>query len=413
MDNLFTETEGPLTVSDLTLAIKENLETEFASVWVTGEVTGARKHSSGHLYFTMKDAGAQLPAVIWRSALGRLKFDLKDGMHVIARGRVNVYLPHGKYQLEAERLEPVGIGAQELALRQLREKLLAKGYFEPGRKKKLPSIARRIALVTSASGAAVRDMLQVLSTRWPSGEVIVCPVRVQGEGAAQEIAAMIRLLNRLGRDGLLAVDVMIVGRGGGSAEDLWAFNEEIVADAIFASAIPVVSAVGHEIDVSIADHVADVHALTPTDAANKVVPDRGEMIQTLRVLRNRMEDALQHRLTVFRHKLDGLASRTALRRPLERVREREARLDELASRLHRVMKQKTARAGDALSAAAGRLQTLSPLNVLRRGYSLTRTEDTAELVRNAARLRTGQRLITTVESGTVVSRVEEIRLETN
>jgi exodeoxyribonuclease VII large subunit len=276
----------------------------------------------------------------------------------------------------------------------------------------LPTFARRIALVTSPSGAAVRDMLQVLTTRWPLSDVLVCPVRVQGDGAAQEIAAMIHLLNRLRLAGTVAVDVMIVGRGGGSVEDLWAFNEEIVADAIFASAIPVISAVGHEIDVSLCDHVADVHALTPTDAANKVVPDRAEMGESLRKLRNRMEEAIRHRLELARQWLEAVRTRSALRRPLSRIREREERLDELASRLHRSIKQKAARAADTLTAVAGRLETLSPLNVLRRGYSLTRTEDSDELARDASMLRPGDRLLTRLDRGSVISRVEEIRVDT-
>jgi exodeoxyribonuclease VII large subunit len=357
----------------------------------------------------LKDAGAQLPAVIWRSSVPRLKFDLKDGMEVIARGRLGVYPPQGKYQLETDRLEPQGIGAAELALRQLREKLLVKGYFDPTRKKRLPPFPKRIALVTSPTGAAVRDMLQVLTTRWPIGEIVICPVRVQGDGAAREIAAAIHLLNRLHDAGTIRTDIMIVGRGGGSVEDLWAFNEEIVADAIFASTIPVVSAVGHEVDVSISDHVADVHALTPTDAANKVVPNRADLLQALRDMRNRIDESVQRRLELTRQKLDNLATRSAFRRPLSRIREHEEKLDGLSTRLHRAMKQKVARSGEAISAVAGRLETLSPLNVLRRGYTLTRIEENAEIVRDAATLRPGMRLLTTLAHGTVVSRVEEIR----
>jgi exodeoxyribonuclease VII large subunit len=403
-----TRSPGPMTVSELTLAVKLDLEREFCAVWVAGEVTRVTKHASGHVYFTMKDAGAQLSAMMFRSDLARLKFELRDGMVVVARGRLSVYPPRGNYQLQADRLEPQGVGAQELALRQLREKLLAKGYFDSARKKPLPAFPRRIALVTSPSGAAVRDMLQVLTTRWPVGDIILCPVRVQGEGAAQEIAAAIRLLNRCRRERTFSSDVIIVGRGGGSAEDLWAFNEEIVADAIFASTIPVVSAVGHEIDVTISDHVADVHALTPTDAANKVVPDRSEFVQAMRGWRNRLENAIERRLTLVRNKLDALAAHSVLRRPLSRVRERESRLDQLATRLHRAVKLKTARAGASISALAGRLETLSPLNVLQRGYSLTRTEDNAALVRNAALLQPGDRLLTRLARGSVVSRVEQV-----
>ena len=256
-----------LTVSELTAAIKSNLESAFPSAWVSGEVTGVTRPQSGHVYFSLKDSSAVIPAVMWRSVAIRQKFDIKEGMKVITRGRINVYAPHGKYQFDVDKLEPKGIGARELALRQLKEKLFTKGYFDPRRKRTLPAYPKRIALVTSATGAAVRDMLQVLTTRWPC-ELFVCPVRVQGDGAAEEIAAAIRLLNRLHLLPAFAIDAMIVGRGGGSAEDLWEFNAEIVADAIYSSRIVVVSAVGHEIDTTISDEVADHRALTPTEISD-------------------------------------------------------------------------------------------------------------------------------------------------
>jgi exodeoxyribonuclease VII large subunit len=322
---------------------------------------------------------------------------------------LTVYPPRGNYQLIAERLEPEGIGAAELALRQLREKLHLKGYFDPARKKRLPLFPQRIALVTSPAGAAVRDMLQVLTTRWPIGEILVCPVRVQGDGAGREIAWAIRTLEALRRSGGFRSDLIIVGRGGGSVEDLQAFNEEIVADAIFASTIPIVSAVGHEVDVCIADHVADMHALTPTDAANKAVPSRAELVQSLRELHNRFESSVQRRIESARQKLDALATRGVFRRPLSKIREQEEKLDSLSTRLERAMRQKIARCGEAVSATAGKLETLSPLNVLSRGYSLTRMDDTAEIVRDAAALLPGDRLLTNLARGTVVSRVEEIR----
>ena len=404
-----TTTGKPLTVTQLTETIKAKLENDFPSVWVTGEVTGVSRPASGHIYFSLKDPGAQIPSVMWRGTAMRHKFDLKDGLAVVVRGRLTVYPPHGKYQLDVEKMEPEGIGAQELALRQLKEKLSAKGYFLPDRKKKLPLFPKRIALVTSPSGAAVRDMLEVLSSRWPLCDIVLYPVRVQGEGAAVEIAAAIRLLNQFHIDKSLLVDVLVVGRGGGSVEDLWAFNEEVVADAIFASKIPVVSAVGHEVDVSISDLVADVHALTPTDAANRVVPDRGEIGQTLRETRNRMEDVVHRRIELGRQRLDALASRGVFRRPLSRVRESEERLDDLATRFKRSIQRKMERAGDALAAVAGRLETLSPLNVLRRGYSLTRTESSLQLVRDSSQIQPGDRLLTKVASGEIVSRVEEVR----
>jgi len=399
-----------LSVTELTAAISQSLQSNFPSVWVSGEITNLSRPQSGHLYFSLRDEQAILGAALFRSAAMRMKFDLRDGMHVVVRGRISVYEPQGKYQLLIEEIQPKGIGAQELALRQLKEKLLTKGYFDPRRKRKLPAFPRRIALVTSPSGAAVRDMLQVLTTRWPPCDIFVCPVRVQGEGAAQEIAWALRLLNRLHRDPAHQFDAIVLGRGGGSSEDLWAFNEESVADAIFASLIPIVSAVGHEIDVTIADLVADDRALTPTDAANKVTPDRAELLQTLRSLRDRITDAAGHRLSLARQRLAALSSRAALRLPLERISDRAGRLDELSSRLHRAIKAKIDRSGESLAALASRLETLSPLNVLGRGYTLTRTEASDELVRDASRIQPGDRLLTTLASGEIVSRVEEVRV---
>jgi exodeoxyribonuclease VII large subunit len=398
-----------LSVTEVTSQVKTLLEKHFQSIWVEGEISNVARPSSGHLYLTLKDADSQLRSVLYRGVGLRLRFDLKDGMNVIARGRMTVYQPRGEYQFIIEELHPKGIGALELALRQLKEKLLARGYFDPKRRKPLPKYPQRIALVTSPSGAAVRDMLEILTRRWPVAEVIVCPVRVQGDGAAGEIAAAIALLNRLHGAGRLCIDAMIVGRGGGSLEDLWAFNEEIVAEAIFASLVPVVSAVGHEIDVTIADLVADLRAATPSQAAAALTPDHAQELLGLLELRGRLDDAVRHRIAVARERLDGLAGRPALRRPLERVREQERRLDDLGERLQRAARLKGERAAERLAGLAGRLESLSPLNVLRRGYSLTRTEDKPALVRDAAQLQVGERLRTTLARGQVISRIEEVR----
>jgi exodeoxyribonuclease VII large subunit len=247
--------ETVLSVSELTRQVKEVVEGGFPNVWVGGEVSNLSRPSSGHLYLKLKDSQARLNAVVYRGVALRLKFDLHDGMEVIARGRLNVYVPHGEYQLSVEELQPKGIGPLELAFRQLKEKLSVRGYFDPKRKKRLPRFPRRVVLVTSPTGAAVRDMLETLGRRWPAAEVWVCPVPVQGDGAGLKIAEAIGRLNRI-----RGIDVLIVGRGGGSLEDLWAFNEECVAQAIYASRIPVVSGVGHETDYTIADMVADARA---------------------------------------------------------------------------------------------------------------------------------------------------------
>jgi exodeoxyribonuclease VII large subunit len=392
-----------LSVSELTQSVRALVEEGFPSVWVAGEVGSLARPSSGHQYFSLKDAQAQLRAVIWRGVGLRLRFDLKDGMEVIARGRLTVYPARGDYQLVVEEIQPKGVGAQELALRQLKEKLLARGYFAAERKRPLPRMPRRVALVTSPSGAAVRDMLEILGRRWPTVEVWVCAVRVQGDGAAQEIAAAIRLLSAL-ED---TADVLIVGRGGGSAEDLRAFNEEVVADAIFASRIPVVAAVGHEIDVTIADLVADKRALTPSEAAELVVPNRLELLEGLTGIADRLRELMTKRLQNAQQRCQDMAQRRAFRLPLERVRELERRLDEWGERLHRAVRQRLQRATQTVSATAARLESLSPLNVLGRGYSLTRSES-GQVVRSAEQVRPGNRLVTLLQKGRVVSRVEEV-----
>jgi exodeoxyribonuclease VII large subunit len=394
-----------LSVSELTQEVRGILEDGFACVWVAGEVSNVARPSSGHVYLSLKDSQAQLRAVLFRGVGLRLKFDVRDGQEVIVRGRLTVYAPRGDYQLVIEELHPRGIGALDLALRQLKEKLFRLGYFAPERKKALPRFPLRLALVTSPSGAAIRDMLQVLSQRWPGVEVWVCPVRVQGDGAGEEVAAAIRCLNDLHARGQAAVDVMIVGRGGGSIEDLWAFNEECVARAIFQSAIPVVSAVGHEIDITVADLVADCRALTPTDAATKVVPDGREIRQGLRDGENRLRDLLSGRLDRVRRQLDDLARRRAFRLPLERIRDLERRLDEWTERLGRAVRQRLVAAREQVQARAVRLESLSPLNVLRRGYSLTRREDQV-VVRSPDQVQPGDRLVTLVQHGRVISRVE-------
>jgi exodeoxyribonuclease VII large subunit len=400
------------TVGELTRSVKSLLEDAHPNVWVEGEISNLARPASGHVYFTLKDEVAPLKVAFYRGFALRLRFDLRDGMKVIARGRLSLYEPRGEYQLLVEEVQPKGIGPLELAFRQLKEKLSVRGYFEPRRKRPLPRIPRRVALITSGTGSAVRDMLEILGRRWPSTEVWVCPVRVQGEGAAQEIAAALGLLNRLGVTPDVAdpklIDVLILGRGGGSLEDLWPFNEEVVADAIFRSRIPVVTGVGHEDDLTIADLVADVRALTPSEAAERVVPDRLEVLTWLEGLQVRCRATLLKRLELARSRLDDLAGRRCFRAPTERLRDEERRLDDWADRLERAVKQRLLLARQGLQAAAARLESLSPLNVLARGYSLTRKEEERELLRRADQVRPGDRLRTRLRHGEVVSRVEVV-----
>src|SRR5262249_41652831 len=286
-ERLYQQTPKVCTIGEITRQIQRLVEDGMGPIWVVGEIAEIRKHRSGHLYLTLKDAEAQLKAVIWVRGSWQLKFEPQTGLEVMAKGKLNVYAPQGGYQLVIDSLQPKGMGAQDLALRQLRQKLDKLGYFAPERKKPLPRFPHRIALVTSPSGAAVRDMLEILGRRWPAAQVLVCPVRVQGDGAAAQIADAIRRINRL-----RAVDVLLHGRGGGSSDDLAAFNEEIVARAVFESRVPVVSAVGHEINVTIVDLVADRRALTPSEAAELVTPDRDKMLEGLRACEKRLRDLL-------------------------------------------------------------------------------------------------------------------------
>jgi exodeoxyribonuclease VII large subunit len=295
-------------------------------------------------------------------------------------------------------------------LRQLREKLFTRGWFDPNRKKPLPRYPRRVAVVTSPSGAAVRDVLEMLTGRWPAVEIVVVPVRVQGDGAAEEIAEAINLLGRLRLSRKLRIDTLIVGRGGGSLEDLWAFNEEIVARAIFESEIPIISGVGHETDVTIADLVADHRALTPTHAATACVPDRLELLATVAGLAKRLAAGPGRVLELSRRRLADLAGRRVLRLPLDRVRDRAQRLDDIAGRMHRAVRRRVERCRDRADATAGRMHSVSPLNVLARGYSVTQT-DAKAVVFDAAQVRPGDRIRTQLHRGSVVSRVEAMEFE--
>jgi exodeoxyribonuclease VII large subunit len=394
-----------LSVTELTRMVQGLLEEAFPFVWVSGEVSNLKRSLPGHIYFTLKDSQTQIRAVLWQSTAQRVRFKLEDGLQVIVRGRVTVYPVKGDYQIQVQEIQPKGLGALELALRQLTEKLRGLGWFAAERKKPLPRFPQRIALVTSAGGAAIRDMLRIIPRRWPDVEIWLCPVQVQGEGAARDIAAAIGMLNRLG-----GIDVMIVGRGGGSLEDLWAFNEEPVARAIFESRIPVISAVGHEVDFTIADHVADKRAATPSEAAELVVPDLAAVEQDLCRTANRLRDALVQRLNWSRQRLDDLAGRRVLQRPLEQLEAASQKLDAWTERLRRAAAGRSEQMEQRLRAIAGRLASLSPLNVLERGYSVTLTEAGAA-VRSAQQVRPGERIVTRLLSGRIISEVQDAQSE--
>jgi len=437
-----------LSVSQLTEQLRGVVEERFPAVWVEGEISNFRLYGSGHAYFTLKDDGAQLRTVLFRNRMRRIRFEPSDGQHVLAFGSLEVYATRGEYQFVVELLEPRGLGALQLAFEQLKTRLGAEGLFAESRKRPLPRFPRRIGIVTSPSGAAVRDMLRVIGRRFAGLSIVIAPARVQGEGAAREIAAGIADLNAFGD-----VDVIIVGRGGGSLEDLWAFNEEVVARAIAGSKIPVIAAVGHEVDVTIADFVADVRAPTPSAAAELVVREKQALIDGLLDLRGRLERAMRRRLEHARREATSLTGRRVLTDPARPLRDLERRVDDAVRRLrhaataalrrasHRVdvagaglrgqspfarlagdrhrLERADARLGGEitralvrwqhrLAAVTGRLDSLSPLAVLGRGYSLTRTR-AGDIVRDAARVVAGDAVDVLLARGRLECRVERTK----
>ncbi|HKQ47421.1 MAG TPA: exodeoxyribonuclease VII large subunit [Phycisphaerae bacterium] len=353
-----------ITVTALNRMVRAAIRRDLpGTLHVVGELSNLSRPSGGHLYFTLKDDASEVRGVMWQSAAASLKFQPLDGLAVIATGTIDVYEPRGQYQLLVRKLEPRGVGALELAFRQLRERLQKEGLFDPQRKRKLPRYPARIAVVTSPTGAAIHDILQTLERRFPCVEIFVYPVRVQGDGAATEIADAIRRINaaslRLG-----GIDVMIVGRGGGSIEDLWAFNEEVVARAIHASAIPVVSAVGHEVDITIADLVADVRAATPTAAAELVVPQLGDVLMELDVRRNRLVRASLGRLDAARNRLSLVRRYQWFCDPVSQVRLTQQRVDEAQGRLRLAASRRMATGTKALHELEVRLLRVRPEAVI-------------------------------------------------
>jgi exodeoxyribonuclease VII large subunit len=440
--SLFAERRA-LAVSELTACIKEMLEAEFFDVYVQGEISNYKRHTSGHWYFTLKDSGAQLRAVYFRQWNRLLRFEPENGLEVRARGRLTVYGARGEYELLVETLEPVGVGSLQLAFEQQVKRLAAEGLFDESRKRRLPLLPRRIGIVTSTVGAALRDMLQILERRNPGIHIIIAPVRVQGAGAAAEIVDAIRLLNQRAKQRGREIDVIIVARGGGSIEDLWAFNEEQVARAIFASAIPVVSAVGHETDFTIADFVADLRAPTPSAAAELVAAEASELRARLDDLRASLSRAMNYYLLRRRAELRELTeshgfaetaravlalsarrrelrvrAAHALKNCLQHSRLRlldtrrrlssadfraplavtSARLEALKQRSAQAMQMQLERARRRLAVDASKLDSLSPLAVLGRGYALV-MDERSHVVSCASALDKGQEITLRFEDG--------------
>ncbi|MFO7172629.1 MAG: exodeoxyribonuclease VII large subunit [Bacillota bacterium] len=393
-----------LSVRALTLYIKEQLESDalLEDLWVRGEISNWKRHTSGHCYFTLKDEYAQIRCVMFRSQAMRLPFEPEHGMEVIARGRIGVYERDGLYQLYVQEMEPAGRGALHLAFEQLKAKLQAEGLFDPARKRPLPRLPRIVGLVTSPTGAAIRDLITVARRRFPNVNLLLAPALVQGEEAPRSLIAALQALSRVP-----GVDVIIIGRGGGSMEELWAFNDEGLARAIAACPVPVVSAVGHETDFTIADFVADLRAPTPSAAAELVVPAKSELRAQIRSAEERLVAAVRLHLRRQRARLEAWASRPVLRRPLDRVLQGRQRLDELSRRLVAAAGARVERGRSRLAELAGRLDALSPLGVLARGYAIVQDE-AGRLVRAAADLAPGDRIRVRLHRGRVDARVEGV-----
>lgn len=360
--------QTPLTVTQLNTYLKARLEEDprLASVFVVGEISNFTNHyRSGHLYFSLKDERSVLRCVMFARSAVRLRFAPDDGMRVLARGRVSLYEASGQYQLYVEDLQPDGLGALSLAYEQLKARLEKEGLFAPERKQTLPRFPQRIGVITSPTGAAVHDILTILGRRWPLAEIVFSGVQVQGEGAAEQIARAVRRMNELN-----AADVLIVGRGGGSLEDLWAFNEEIVARAVASSRIPVISAVGHETDFTICDFAADLRAPTPSAAAELAAPDAMELMTSLRYQRERLLSLITAKTASLEQRLDMLSSSRSLRDPLRMAAVRREKLDQLHDRLAAAAVRSLSERQNSLGTLAGKLQALSPLSVLARGYTI-------------------------------------------
>ncbi len=392
----------PYSVTAITKLIKGQLEEMFGTVWVTGELTGYLHHRSGHHYFSLKDPNAVLKCVMWRSVGQYLKFQPENGQQLIAQGDITVYEKGGQYQLNVRKLIPVGVGELELAFRQLYERLSAEGLFDDSRKRPIPEYPTRIGVVTSPTGAAIRDIIQIARRRNPAVQLVIYPAQVQGDGAERTIAEGIRYFSDAKN-----VDLIITGRGGGSLEDLWCFNTETVVRAIVASELPVVSAVGHEVDTTLADLAADLRAPTPSAAAELTVWSRSEFAGMIRGQVAVQTAALRERLVDARATLAALRSRPVFARPERLIADRRQHLDTQIRLLAAGGKSNWAAARSRLSLAISRLETLSPLAILKRGYAVLRIPETGEPVRSAEAVPPGTRLDAMLADGTLRVLVEK------
>ena len=394
-----------LAVSDVNQYIKNLLDRDgtLSGLCVRGEISNYKVYPSGHHYFTLKDSGGALRAVMFKSSALRLRFRPENGMKVLAFGRIAVFPRDGAYQLYCESLTADGAGDLHVAFEQLKAKLQEEGLFDPAHKKPIPPFPMRIAIVTSSAGAAIHDMLRILGKRFPLAKVILLPVRVQGVEAPAEIAGAIRYVNRF-----QLADVIITGRGGGSMEDLWAFNDERLARVIYQSEIPVISAVGHEPDVTISDYVADLRAATPSNAAELVVPDQAELRQKLESLQARLFQAANRQLRMARQTLERYSSKRVLQSPMHYVQDRRVLLDHQQKLLFHAAQSGLAEKKQRFIGLTAALDAMSPLKVLARGYSVTRGQN-GHVLTAAEEIRQGERVSVILQHGEFDARVEQIR----
>lgn len=385
-----------LTVSEINRYIREIISKDLvlSNLWVKGEISNYKYHYSGHLYFTLKDEKSLLKCVMFKTHAQNLKFMPENGMKVIIHGYVSIFERDGQYQLYAEDMQPDGIGNLHVAFEQLKKKLMDEGLFEQDRKKKIPLLPDSIGVVTSVTGAAIRDIINVLGRRYPNFRLKIFPVQVQGEGAARQIAAAVRKLNEL-----KCVDVIILARGGGSIEELWAFNEEVVARSIYESEIPVISAVGHETDFTIADFTADLRAPTPSAAAELVLPEKQLLRYRINNMRSRIETAVNRRLSMNRMRCEKLKDSVSFRQPYNMIYQNRMRLDVLNKYLRKALAMKTGNLEMRISALTGKLDSLSPLKVLSRGYGIVKMKETGVIVKSKEAVKQGDELQITVEDG--------------
>jgi len=395
--------DRPYTVSEITAEVKRILEEGLTPIWIEGEISSFTHHSSGHRYFTLADEVSQIRCVMWRRWGDGLFFTPEAGMKVLAFGEISVYERSGQYQFYAIRLQPAGVGELQRAFERLKARLAEEGLFDDAHKKMLPEFPKQIGVVTSPTGAAIRDIVDILGRRFPSVEIVLRPTNVQGAGAAEEIARGVEEFNAYG-----GADLLIVGRGGGSPEDLWAFNEEVVARAVFASEIPVISAVGHEIDFTIADFVADLRAPTPSAAAELAVRDRGELLRSVDDLRVRAGEAIARKLQENRIASENLSSSYVLRRFEERLDQRAQRADELENALAAAFDRLAAGRIATHRELSSKLDALSPLSAFGRGFSLCEKLPGRTLVRDSAQLASEDRIRIRFASGSAVCEVESV-----